>query len=162
MKNFDVVGHLEGQYLWSQRTFGPGGRTLGVCDHIQKELAEIAEAPTDVMEWVDVIILALDGALRNHSPPSVASCLAICPHDGIDPLEASSKIRAHLQSVLEGRTSSFIDIVACAFNALKQKGWPNLAVWHLVRAKHLRNEQRKWPDWRTKSEHEAIEHIRDT
>lgn len=58
------VGHLERQRAWSLRTFGPGRRTAGVIDHIRKELVEIAEAPTDLSEWVDVVILALDGAWR--------------------------------------------------------------------------------------------------
>ena len=56
--------HLTRQREWSGRTFGPGARTLGVLDHIRKELKEIEDAPGDVGEWVDVIILAFDGAWR--------------------------------------------------------------------------------------------------
>jgi hypothetical protein len=56
--------HLERQRAWSTATFGPGTRLLGVLDHIRKELAEIEADPTDVTEWVDVIILAFDGAWR--------------------------------------------------------------------------------------------------
>jgi hypothetical protein len=56
--------HLANQREWSERTFGPGTRLLGVLDHIRKELIEIEENPTDVEEWVDVIILAFDGAWR--------------------------------------------------------------------------------------------------
>lgn len=56
--------HLDRQREWSHETFGPGPRTLGVLDHIRKELAEIEANPTDVNEWVDVIILAFDGAWR--------------------------------------------------------------------------------------------------
>lgn len=58
------AAHLAHQREWSEATFGPGRRTLGVLDHIRKELAEIEDAPDDVEEWVDVIILAFDGALR--------------------------------------------------------------------------------------------------
>lgn len=50
---------------WSERTFGPGERTAGVLDHIRKELIEIERDPTDLSEWVDVIILAMDGAWRS-------------------------------------------------------------------------------------------------
>lgn len=49
---------------WSLRTFGPGMRTNGITKHIEKELAEIRANPLDLLEWVDVIILGLDGAWR--------------------------------------------------------------------------------------------------
>lgn len=59
------------QRLWSQNTFGPGYRP-GVIAHIEKELREIEADPTDVYEWVDVIILALDGAMRaGHRPQTI-------------------------------------------------------------------------------------------
>lgn len=61
---FDIVAHLERQRDFSLKTFGPGPRTKGVLDHIRKELAEIEADPADIMEWVDVIILAFDGAWR--------------------------------------------------------------------------------------------------
>lgn len=63
-KHFDLQVHLERQKAFSEKTFGPGRRTQGVIDHIRKELAEIEADPTDIMEWVDVIILAFDGAWR--------------------------------------------------------------------------------------------------
>lgn len=56
--------HLARQREWSKRTFGPGSRLHGVLDHIRKELKEIEADPTDVTEWIDVVILALDGAWR--------------------------------------------------------------------------------------------------
>jgi hypothetical protein len=58
------AAHLAHQREWSERTFGPGPRTKGVLDHIRKELKEIEDDPADVKEWVDVVILALDGAWR--------------------------------------------------------------------------------------------------
>lgn len=58
------AAHLAHQRQWSLATFGPGTRTLGVIDHIRKELDEIAADPSDLTEWVDVIILAFDGAWR--------------------------------------------------------------------------------------------------
>lgn len=61
--------HLERQRQWSARTFGPGPRTLGVLDHIRKELDEIEADPTDKFEWADVIILGFDGALRAGLDP---------------------------------------------------------------------------------------------
>ena len=95
--------HLIRQRYFSLNTFGPGQRTKGVLDHIRKELIEVEEDPTG-MEWVDVIILAFDGALRaGHEP----------------------------QDILDA-----------------------------IIAKQATNEARKWPDWRTRSEDEAIEHDR--
>ena len=96
--------HLTRQMLWSEKTFGPGRRTLGVTEHIAKELDEIRADPLDLGEWVDVIILAFDGAWRaGHQP----------------------------QQVIDA-----------------------------IKAKQARNEARTWPDWRTLSEDQAIEHVR--
>lgn len=71
--SFDLIAHLERQREFSLRTFGPGARTLGVTDHITKELEEIKADPNDLMEWVDVILLALDGAWRaGYEPKEIA------------------------------------------------------------------------------------------
>lgn len=66
------AAHLARQRAFSEATFGPGPRTGGVLDHIRKELVEIEAAPTDLGEWVDVIILAFDGAWRaGHEPQAI-------------------------------------------------------------------------------------------
>ena len=67
---FDLEAHLTRQREFSLKTFGPGARTHGVVDHIRKELAEIEADPSDIMEWVDVVILAFDGARRAGWEPS--------------------------------------------------------------------------------------------
>lgn len=98
------AAHLAHQREWSRATFGPGDRLYGVIDHISKELQEIIADPTDLGEWVDVIILAFDGAWRaGHEP----------------------------QQIIDA-----------------------------VKAKQARNEARRWPDWRTMSADQAIEHDR--
>jgi len=61
---FDLIAHLDRQRAFSEKTFGPGSRTQGVIDHIRKELKEIDEKPFDLYEWIDVILLGLDGAWR--------------------------------------------------------------------------------------------------
>ncbi|WP_269497258.1 dATP/dGTP pyrophosphohydrolase domain-containing protein [Castellaniella sp. S9] len=74
---FDFIAHLQRQREWSARTFGPGPRAAGVVDHIRKELAEIQSDPGDVSEWIDVVILALDGAWRSGaSPQEIIAALA--------------------------------------------------------------------------------------
>ena len=98
------AAHLAHQREWSTTTFGPGARTLGVLDHIRKELAEIEADPSDVGEWVDVVILAFDGAWR--------------------------------------------------------AGWEPQEILDAIAAKQARNEARTWPDWRTMSPDQAIEHDR--
>lgn len=100
----DLIKHIERQIAFSEKTFGPGPRTKGVLDHIKKELKEIEDDPFDLNEWVDVIILATDGAWRA----------------GYTPAEIAYQLSAKLTI----------------------------------------NENRNWPDWRTASTDEAIEHIR--
>lgn len=67
---------IEQAKRWSTETFGPGKRTKGLIEHIGKELVEIADAPDDLMEWIDVVILGLDGAWRSgHSPAEIVAAL---------------------------------------------------------------------------------------
>lgn len=101
---FDLVAHLRRQADFSARTFGPGARVEGVTDHISKELQEVRDSDGALAEWVDVIILGMDGAWRSGATPE--------------------------------------QIVAA------------------IEAKQAKNEQRKWPDWRTAPAGKAIEHDR--
>lgn len=100
---FDFEAHLYRQREWSEKTFGPGTRLKGVCDHIRKELIEVEEDGT-IKEWIDVVILALDGAWRSGATP---------------------------QEIIDAMV-----------------------------AKQTKNENRIWPDWRTMSSDQAIEHDR--
>lgn len=61
---FDLKQHLLRQMAFSHATFGPGTRTDGVIDHIRKELEEVAASSGSAHEWVDVVILGLDGLTR--------------------------------------------------------------------------------------------------
>lgn len=80
------AAYLQGQREWSEDTFGPGNRTEGVVEHIIKELTEIVgvdfvrevagrewvrnrEMTPDPSEFVDVVILALDGLWRAGYEP---------------------------------------------------------------------------------------------
>ena len=58
------------QRAWSLKTFGPGRRVNGVLDHIGKELIEIRAAPDDLEEWVDLLLLSFDGAMRMGFTPA--------------------------------------------------------------------------------------------
>lgn len=79
--SFDLVEHLKRQMAFSAKTFGPGVRTKGVIDHIRKELGEIEENPRDVEEWIDVVLLACDGAWRTGaSAEHIVASLALKLH----------------------------------------------------------------------------------
>lgn len=129
----DFKQHLTRQAAFSRATFGPGPRTLGVSDHVRKELFEIEdvyrqndgspnEAPDTSVhyeaakEWTDVAILGLDGLLR-----ALQAAYPACPLDTI----------------------------------------AQIAVSEIV-AKQGKNELRNWPDWRGVNADKAIEHVRGT
>ncbi len=72
----DLIKHIERQIKFSEATFGPGKRTSGIIDHIRKEIIEVEQAPNDLEEWVDIIMLALDGAWRSgHTPNEIATAI---------------------------------------------------------------------------------------
>lgn len=73
----NLIEHLQNQQKWSQINIGPGTLVPEILDHIRKELREIEQAPGDVEEWIDVVLLALDGAWRQgYSPEQIANALA--------------------------------------------------------------------------------------
>lgn len=68
------AAHIEHQRAWSSATFGPRAHRgpVGPLDHVRKEVEEVAADPYDLGEWVDLIILALDGAWRaGHEPQAI-------------------------------------------------------------------------------------------
>ena len=72
----DFLAWLEDKCAWSLETFGTKQRTEGVLRHIESEIEEIRQSPNDLMEWVDVILLAFDGAFRaGFSPTQILSAL---------------------------------------------------------------------------------------
>ena len=60
----DLKQHLIRQMVFSRATFGPGERMDGVLDHLTKEIAEVRACNGESSEWVDLVILALDGLTR--------------------------------------------------------------------------------------------------
>lgn len=60
----DLINYLDEQIEFSKNTFGPGERTEGILDHIRKELKEVEADPRDLEEWIDLVMLAFDGAWR--------------------------------------------------------------------------------------------------
>jgi hypothetical protein len=66
---FDLIAHLRRQCAFSESTFGPGPRVEGVVDHIVSELVEVLRSGGALEEWIDVVILGLDGAWRSGATP---------------------------------------------------------------------------------------------
>ena len=101
----DFIQYIVKQREWSERTFGHSTRTNGITRHIEKELAEIRVAPRDLGEWIDVVILALDGAWRaGYTPEEIVAELerkqAVNfarewpPAKDVDPDQPSEHVRA--------------------------------------------------------------------
>ena len=76
--------YIEDQILWSKKVFGEDNtRCEGICKHIENELEEVRDKPNDIVEWCDIIILALDGAWRQgYSPNDI--CKALCDKQRIN------------------------------------------------------------------------------
>jgi hypothetical protein len=60
---------VEEHFEWSKKSFGSTKRTLGIIRHIEKELKEVEADPDDLFEWIDVIILGIDGFCRHGGKP---------------------------------------------------------------------------------------------
>lgn len=73
---YDFVKHCQRAMEFSEKTFGPANRKHGITNHIRKECNEIDNDPHDIFEWIDVMILAIDGAWRaGYTPEDIASAL---------------------------------------------------------------------------------------
>ena len=66
-----IEDFLEKQIKWSKETFGDSKRTEGILKHIIKECDEVRENPEDLEEWVDIMILAMDGYWRHGGSPKM-------------------------------------------------------------------------------------------
>lgn len=96
-----LADYIKRQGEWSGKTFGHGVRTKGITAHIRKELAEIEAAPHDVEEWVDVVILALDGAWRaGYSPEQIC--------DALDAKQAKNFLRTYPMPLSDDHPSEHI------------------------------------------------------
>jgi hypothetical protein len=77
MHFYDLVSHLEDQIEFSCNAFGPDYSYKRIVDHLFKEIKEIQTDPNNLEEWIDVVLLALDGAWRSgHSPEQVVQGLS--------------------------------------------------------------------------------------
>lgn len=149
---------LEKQRTWSLKTFGPGRRTLGLVAHIRKELKEIEADPTDPMEWVDVVILALDGAHRTGG--DIDNVVWLLDNSPI--LHVNFTIAGELGDLEKEdywfSTLGWTKIAYLAKEKLQYAGytWPEILA--MMEAKQEINFARKWPAWMP--EDQPSEHVR--
>ena len=174
----NLTEHLHRQKSFSSEAFGPGPRTAGIVDHIRKELAEIrAVEGKDLMEWIDVVILACDGAMRaGFSPEDLVEDLTF----GLSTVSvflqnlADSVSDTNDLDLLRDIEVNLDDVVVCdgaelhpwtsvsmiaLLSAMKEGFSPEEIIDAWV-AKQTINESRSWPDWRTIDPNKAIEHVR--
>lgn len=60
----DLIEHTKKQVEFSQKTFGKGETTESVIERIKQKLEEVKACPEDLYGWVDIMMLAIDGATR--------------------------------------------------------------------------------------------------
>lgn len=65
-----IEKYLKKQIKWSKKAFGTSKRTVGITKHINKEVDEVLAKPDDLSEWIDIIILAMDGYWRHGGTSS--------------------------------------------------------------------------------------------
>lgn len=68
-KPWTILQYIQTQIKWSLKIFQQGRSDTDLIDNIQKKLDEIKNQPGKLTEWIDIIILGLDGAWRNGFAP---------------------------------------------------------------------------------------------
>lgn len=71
VKAFDLLAYLTDSQDWSKATFGPPTPQSykSILAHIEEEVEEVRKDPYDIEEWMDIVILGLDGAFRSGATP---------------------------------------------------------------------------------------------
>lgn len=178
----EFLPFLQAQAAFSEATFGPGQRTQGVLAHLRKELDEIARDPLDRTEWMDVVLLALDGARRAGYPlealvtgwpggPAHDLEVALERQFGLaqawfEPsagaLEVVLLLEANLRQLDDapGLLTAWLGVASLAFEGGRRTGATAADLLGVLTAKFERNRRRTWPDWRTQPVDRPIEHVR--
>lgn len=92
----DLKQHILRHMAFSHATFGPGERRKGVLDHMRKEIEEVEEGGGDAAEWVDLLMLSLDGLTRR---------LSYCRGERADP-NAVAETACNMISGKQGRNEA--------------------------------------------------------
>jgi hypothetical protein len=180
--------HIIRQMDFSANAFGPGPRFGGVCDHVRKELIEIKEDGDDPAEWVDVWLLTMDGLwrclrtsfieitdlelatmiveMRDLTKQEIVNlCVA-----GADPYDQLGMELRVMTQDCQNRPQSWVRLNLWAtmglYRALRNEDlsrsiqFTKSLAEAMIEQKQIKNENRVWPDWRTQSPDQAIEHVK--
>jgi hypothetical protein len=159
-----LLDYLHAHNEWSARTFGTDQRTTSIITHIRNEIVEVRNTPHDLIEYIDIVILAFDGAfVTNHQPTHVVHALQ-GPLSLRHPWHPLSDILRDMERelvVLE-RFPFFItrwaNIITLAFQGAFQQDYTTEQVIFALRHKQSINFGRKWQI--PEDEDAPIEHIR--
>jgi hypothetical protein len=170
--NWPVLGLRFDDYLlrhleWGWATFGSpaeGRGPPGPLDHLKKELKEIQDNPSDVTEWIDAIILSIDGFYRAggsfinfDSAVSDAWVIASSPLGAV-------RVMQELLGALSENPADFELWERSLFIAVRgyvaaNNGSTNDLLMQMF-AKQRKNFNRDWPDWRQCDPDKAVEHVK--
>lgn len=170
-KHTDRVTFLDYLYRhreWGYHTFGSpfdGRGPLGPRDHIKKEMKEIYEDPTDLKEWIDVIILSIDGMLRSGAPLEFIPMLlsdAYLHGDVKYPKKTIREVETAIDTVSDEpeHHAFWAGMVASAVGGYVGAGGKMTELLDMFFAKQEKNSLRNWPEWRGSDPTKAIEHVR--
>lgn len=146
----DLEAYLAVQKGWSAIVFGEGPRVEGICKHIESELKEVRANPSDVTEWVDIVILALDGAWRaGYSPAEVCEALHAKQNINLDrqwkPITSDGEPIFHIRDPKENKPLSESQQILndCPYTACKGKNLQAELATAKAENKRLRDSQMK-------------------
>lgn len=176
MNNFSLHDYLRAHNAWSARTFGTDRKPMSIIKHLRKELEELQQKPDDILEYVDIIILAADGAfLCQYTPNQVVEALMNTlgekPDDGepncgyYDSILHVCNLAEHLflnpsQHVHPNDTLRFwIEIATSAFQMARAAGFSLAQITFALQHKQSINFKRRWPT--PGDPNEPTEHLRE-
>jgi hypothetical protein len=101
--NVTFDDYLKRHEEWGHATFGSpadGRGPLGPLNHIEKEIVEIKEDPTDLKEWIDLIIIGMDGFRATSAICPKNSSFFGIPHSFPSAMEEEAYLRMRSPSRL--------------------------------------------------------------
>lgn len=155
---FDLIAHLKRQFAFSEKAFGPSTSTEGIKKHILSELEEIKKDPSDIYEWVDVLILAIDAARREGQTVEEVSKWFESP----DKEMVLNNGIQEIQTRLNHSSPSWRDIAGSAMAGALAFGIGIKPVLNALSEKQAINEARKWPDWKSVPAGQPIFHEKES
>jgi hypothetical protein len=140
-------------------TVNVGGRVEGIVAHIRKELDEIRVDPSDVIEYADVFILAIDAAWRGGASNDeiVEMFTQVDQFDDVQPvtdLEEALALLCHFPRTLH----ACCVVMACAKRMAADAGFDEAAFRDALDRKIAIVGTRKYPPM---VEGRPFEHIRE-